>query len=156
MEQQAERRAIFWRADPVLNADMRNAAANDLHREAGKRGFSCWPTKSHITGGYYAEIMKHEKTGRSSIDEHGHEWPEWRSIPNVAMGTAQGPLEAALDGYIKAVPYDDVWGCVVLLVQIELLSRAVAKARTHEQTLTKLDATLDDLTAALALVNVER
>jgi len=106
-----------------------------LHREAGKRGFSCMPKHSNIDRGrYYAEI---DKIVLNDDGSYKH------TVPNVAMGTGDSPLEAAANGYERAMPGDMVIRQWATLARIEAIVPVIER---HAAFLTKLDNALDGLT----------
>ncbi len=107
--------AMMWRPDPVSDRQMRLPCSVLLHREAGKRGYSCDPKRSSIghDAGYYAEV------NQVSADT---------ARLNVALGTGPTPLAAALDGYRQQVPIngDPLWAVVLLECEVALLAEAAA------------------------------
>lgn len=138
-------RPIMWRPDPLIEKQMRLECLIALHRQAGKRGFSCMPKRSYISGGYTAEINQHVPTGQYYEDQPHIQKHVIR--PNVALGSGPTPLEAAVDGYRKAVPMDDMMATIYLECELHLLGEAI-------RVFGKLDAALEDLEACRVHVGV--
>ncbi len=130
----------MWKVDPLAAHQERLEAAQLLHREAGRRGYSTNPKQSNIDKRYFAEINE----VYSSVDGR-YEGTQF----NVAMGTGDTPLEAALEGYRAIVPIDDIMACVYLEVELVLLSAAVARARAREKVYSDFDHAIDDLIGVL-------
>ncbi len=130
--------AAMWKLDQVQIRERKMDSHAALHREAGKRGWATTPRLSSIDRGrYYAEIDQ-IVTNPDGTYKH--------TIPNLKLGVGDTPLEAAADGYIKAMPDD------LVILQYALLARAEALLPWIERraaTLTKLDRALDDLTGLL-------
>ena len=120
--------SLFWKADPLADAQLALECSKRLHRQAGLRGWSCDPKRSHIGigAGYYAEINQVLAS------------PHIRY--NVKLGQGPTPLHAALDGYRQVIDPagDPLWAVTVLEVELYFLSEA---ARVHG----KLDAALAQL-----------
>jgi hypothetical protein len=120
----------MWRLDPLKEFQHKLEVSHILHREAGKRGFSCSPKRSSIDGSYFAEINEYVGNGFMKF--------------NVKMGTGPTPLEAAVDGYRKAVPLDDMMAVLYLEVEAHLLSEIVRVTRSLEVALEGLETALVD------------
>ncbi len=131
--------ASMWKPDPVQIRERKMDAHIALHREAGKRGWGTTPRLSSIDKRYYAEIDK-------IVTDQGR---YVHTIPNLKLGTGDTPLEAAADGYVKAMPDDLVIRELAILARIEALLPVIER---RAATLKKLDATLTDLTAAVIMV----
>lgn len=128
----------FWKVDPQIQSENRNAAYVALHRYAGLRGFSCDPKRSHIKrGSYFCEV--------SRVDRNG-------IVPNVAMGVGNSPLEAAVDGYSKVVPNDPIWATVIMQAELDLLRRTALADREIMRLEGKLASALILLEDTLSLV----
>lgn len=136
--------AVMFKVDPLAAEHLKLDSGKVMHREAGKRGFSCNPKRSSIDGRYFAEIDRHvlKEDGTYS-----------HTLFNVAMGTGDTPVEAAADGYRQTMPDD------LLMLGFGLVARAEAlslQMLQRAETLKLLDTTLDDLTRLIRSVNVPR
>lgn len=128
----------MWKQDPLSNAELSLECSRALHRQAGIRGLSCMPKRSHINRGtYYAEINRAIPTGQvvDGIPTH-------RFQPNVAMGTGATPTLAAMNGYKLAGLNDPLMLAIYLEIELHYLAKSVKAAR-------RIEAALDDLTAIL-------
>jgi hypothetical protein len=135
----AEGKAIMWKPDPLAQAQLRLEVTARLHREAGKRGYSCSPKLSNIDKRYFAEI------NYIPLDIG---LPGMRH--NIKLGTGDTPLEAAMDGYRQTIPLDDMMAVTYLEVELHFLGEAVARYRQREREVEKLETALKDLTAVLS------
>lgn len=128
-----DKRAVTWKADEFAKSFDALTVSKALHRYAGRRyNLSANPKRSAIDKRYYAEVSRYLGNGYMQ--------------PNVALGTGNDPVAAALQGYRFAEPDDIMWRVFELEYEAAVLGRAVAAARGLER---KLDRTLDDLTAIL-------
>lgn len=128
-----DKRAVTWKADVLAQAFDRLTVSQALHRYAGRRyNLSSNPKRSAIDKRYFAEVSRYLGNGYMQ--------------PNVALGTGDDPVAAALQGYRFAEPDDIMWRVFELEYEIALLSRAVAAANDLER---KLDRLLDGLTVIL-------
>lgn len=132
--------ATTWRADPLEVAQRKESVHTALHRYAGQRGFSCLPKASSIDRGrYFAEINQY--VGEGSLR------------PNVKMGTGDTPLDAALDGYLKAMPGDIVLAAFAMEVECYRFKQAIYREQAQ---MAKLEKAIDLLTACVRMVNPEQ
>jgi hypothetical protein len=145
----AERAAVpnplMYRIDELGNSQLRLECSRALHRIAGRLGFSCLPKRSYINRGtYYAEINAHRPTGQVYAD--APDIQKSMIVPNVAFGTGNSPLEAAMNGYRRIISHPAM-DAVLLECELYLLGEAVRRAK-------KIDAALDGLVEALHLLTV--
>lgn len=136
----------MWRPDPLIEHQLRLPCSILLHREAGKRGYSCTPKKCHIglNAGYWAEINQAIPNG-----VHGDmPWLTKHKMRfNLKLGTGPTPLHAALSGYQQLIPIegDPVWALVVLEVELYFLAEAARVYQKAERTLSMLEKALAGL-----------
>lgn len=93
------------------------------------------PRRSHLTGGYTAEINL---------------WTPGGMVNNVALGNGANPVAAAIDGYRRCQSEDIMWLVFDLELEMELLRRALAEKRVIDRALERI---VDMLTDAIRLVN---
>jgi hypothetical protein len=134
--------AVMWKRDVTIADQERLTTSIVMHRRAGVLGYSCLPQASNIDRGrYFAEINRIVTNADGSYSH---------TIPNVAMGTGDTPLEAAADGYAAVLPEMIPYRALSSLEAI--LPRLQRRAAAHR----KLDQTLAVLTDALRSANVPR
>lgn len=125
----------MWKPDELAKWFDKTVVSVALHRYAGKTwNLSCMPRRSHLTGGYTAEI---------------NHWTPAGMVNNVALGNGPNPVAAALDGYRRC--QDDImWLVFDLELQSTLLRRTLAERRATERHLEKV---IDLLTDVIRMVN---
>lgn len=127
--------AVMWKPDPIEIGCRKMESHKMLHREAGKRGWSTTPRMSSIDRGrYYAEI---DQIVLNPDGSYKH------TIPNLKLGTGDTPLEAAANGYERAMPDDMVIRQWAVMARIEAIMPRLEK---HAALMKKLDNALTDLT----------
>lgn len=125
---------MLWQVDLYAASFDDTKVSRDLHRFAGMNRLSCSPKRSAIDRRYFAEITQHVGNGEVRF--------------NVAMGTGDTPLHAALEGYAAAAPHlSAVWAVYRLEIEALMLSRAAARSK---KAFTQLEGAVDQLIAALA------
>lgn len=129
---------IMWKPDPLADAELQLECSKVMHRQAGIRGYSCMPKRSHIQrGSYYAEVNRCVPTGRFYPDQPHIQMHHF--VPNVALGTGATPTLAAMNGYKLVGLNDPMMLAIYLEVELHYLKQAV-------KTFGRLDLALDDLT----------
>lgn len=112
----------------------------EMHRKAGKLGFSGIPKLSNIDKRWFMEVDQ-------IATAHGR---YTHTVPNIAFGTGDTPLEAAADGYAKAAPE------MALYPILAKLETVVPQVRRHIAAEKKLVEALTDLTDTVRSLNVPR
>lgn len=121
----------MWKPDDYAKWFDKTVVSVALHRYAGKTwNLSCMPRRSHLTGGYTAEI---------------NQWTSGGMVNNVALGNGPNPVAAALDGYRRCESEDIMWLVFDLELQTTLLRRTLAERRATERHLEKVIDLLTDV-----------
>lgn len=144
--------AVWFRRDDIYLEFSEAECYGRLHRVAIRYDVYLNVKRSNITRGwtYNAEILFIRGTGR--FHEDGLEIKQY--TPH-GVGQGVNPILACIDAVrLCNLKTPDIL-VAILECELWLLARAVRIARACERAEDDLDATLDDLTEALALVNVE-
>lgn len=111
-----------------------------IHRIAGQAGVSCTPKRSSIDKRYFAEIARHHTKADGSYSH---------SDLNIALGTGDTGIEAALDGYRQVLPDEPRFAMLAALIRAENLA---AKCR---QLIDRTDTALTTLHFVVGMVNID-
>lgn len=135
-----DKKTLTWREDTFAKQFDRYPVTTALHRYAGRvYSIGCLPKLSAIDKRYFAEV-NHAICHDDGSYSH--------TVPNIALGTGDTPLHAALDGYMKARPNDIMWRVFLLEIEAISLQRAHVKAIEIEK---RVDKALNTLTDVLDL-----
>ena len=124
--------SLSFKPEPLMIEQSKMPLWALLHRQAGIRGYSATPKRSHVSGRCQAEVNYTEATGRV-VDGI----PTYRTSLNVKLGTGDSPIEAAAHGYSQVMS-DPVMLCLYLEVEAWRLAEAVRLAMMLERALADL------------------